>query len=263
MKTTSILVSTASLLLAGQLSAGTTVLTSGPEPTVTTTTDDGWYYTLGLYGWGAGLDGNIGAGGFTAPVDISFSDILDTLDMTAMGMIEVGKGRWFFQLEGLYLRNGLRGLTSGPGGVVQVQSKLTAETTRLTPVIGYRLVDTDCTKFDILAGGTYYDISNDIQIFGRAYRDVNSGDNWIDPIIGFRLGQTLSERWSLQVRADVGGFGAASDISWQALGMFGYNITDSTTLFGGYRYTAVDYQKNGFLYDVASSGPIIGLTVTW
>ncbi|MGB6221777.1 hypothetical protein [Haloferula sp.] len=263
MKSTSILTFAASLLVAGQLFAGTTVVNSGASPTVTTTTDNDWYFTLGVYSWGAGLNGDIGAGGFTAPVDISFSEILDTLDMTAMGLIEFGKGRWFFQFEGLYLQNGARGLSSGPGGIVQVSSKLTARTTRLTPVIGYRIVDNECTKFDILAGGTYYDISNELQIFDRRYLKVKSAEQWMDPMVGFRLNQRLSERWHFQARADVGGFGAASKISWQALGLFGYDITDSTALFAGYRHTAVDFQKGGFLYDVSSSGPILGLTVTW
>lgn len=263
MKSSAILTTTASLLLASQLFGGTTVVTSGASPSVTTTSDNDWYFTLGVYSWGAGLDGQIGAAGFTAPVDVSFSEILDTLDMTAMGLIEIGKGRWFFQLEGLYLQNGIRGLSSGPGGVVQVTSKLTARTTRLTPVIGYRIVDNECTKFDFLAGGTYYDISNELQIFDTRYLNVEASEQWIDPMVGFRLNRRLGERWHFQARADVGGFGAASKISWQTLGLFGYDITDSTALFAGYRHTAVDFQKGGFLYDVSSSGPILGLAVTW
>ena len=65
------------------------------------------------------------------------------------------------------------------------------------------------------------------------------------------------------MRGDVGGFGVSSDIVWQALGLVGYNFTDSTIGYFGYRHAAVDYQNGGFIYDAATSGPIFGLAIVW
>jgi len=241
---------------------------AGPAPApapaaLTAETDDGWQFTLGLYGWAAGLDGTIGAAGFTAPVDISFSEILDTLDMTAMGAMELRKGRWLGQLEGLYLRNSVKGLiATTPITNLPLNAKLTAETTRLQAMLGYRLVDDDCTKLDLLAGAVYYDITNQLSFFGpRAVRGVESQDGWLDPMIGLRLNQRLSERWSLEARGDIGGFGVNADLAWQAIAMIGYDLTASSTLFAGYRYAAVDYSDGGFLYDAASGGPILGVAI--
>jgi hypothetical protein len=250
------------LLIGTSALAGTTAIPSSPADTVMTTTAGDWEITLGLYGWGAGLEGDIGAAGFVAPIDIDFSDILDSLDMAAMGKVEARKNRWIFQLEGLYLRNSVTGLSSTLLGNVR-NTKVTAETTRLQPVIGYRLVDNGCTQVDVLAGAVYYNISNELSFIGpRVQATVDSKDDWVDPIIGLRLTQRLGERWNLQMRGDVGG-GVNADLVWQAVGMVSFDMTESTTLFFGYRHAAVDYQNGGFLYDVASSGPLIGLGINW
>lgn len=251
------------LLLISPLGAGDAMATA-PEPVISPSPQSDWELTLGLYAWGAGLDGTLGAAGVTAPVDISFSDILDTLDMTAMGAVELRKDRWGFQLEGLYLRNSLKGTAFLPVTNRPVAAKLTAKTTRLQPVLTYRLVENEHTTVDLLAGATYYNISNEIRVFGpRAVRGGKAADDWFDPVVGVRVNQRIAERWSLQGRADIGGFGVNSDLVWQALGLVGYDLTPSATLFGGWRHAAVDYSNGGFVYDAASSGPIIGVALTW
>lgn len=259
---TSLILATA-LLAAGPLVAGTTAVSTAPEPMMATSTDDGWQFTLGLYAWTAGLDGTIGAAGFTSDVDISFSDILDTLDMTAMGMFEARKGPWMFQLEGLYLRNSLSQSAITPAGAT-VNAGLVAKTTRLEPVIGYRVVDTAATQLDLLAGAVYYDISNKITVIAPAgSRAVKSEDNWLDPMVGFRVHQHFNERWSGLLRAEVGGFGVNADVAWQVFGMVGYDFNDRTTAFIGYRHAAVDYRNGGFTYDVSNSGPLLGLAISF
>ena len=48
----------------------------GAEDAVEYTTPSGWTFTVGLYGWLAGIEGDVGARGRTAHVDASFDDIL-------------------------------------------------------------------------------------------------------------------------------------------------------------------------------------------
>lgn len=264
MKSIPLLVSVTGILSASQLFGGTTTIAPGPGPVMTTTSDNGWNFTLGLYGWGAGLDGDLGAGGYAMPVDISFSDILDTLDMTAMGVVEARKDRWLFQLEGLYLRNSVSGSAETPVRNQTFSADLVAKTTRLEAIAGYRLLENEGASLDLFAGAVYYDIDNELDIKGpNGSFSADSGDNWIDPVIGLRLRQQLDEDWCVQVRGEVGGFGVNSDLVWQALALVGYQITDSSTLFAGWRHAAVDYQNGGFLYDVYCSGPILGMTITW
>lgn len=258
------ILSLTSACLCGALHAGTTAIPAGPEPVVTTTTGDGWQLTLGLYGWGAGLEGDLGVAGFTAPVDLSFSDILDTLDMTAMGMVEVRKGPWLVQLEGLYLRNSATLTAYTPIRNTPVQAKLTAQTTRLELVGGYRIIDTDRTRLDLLAGCVFYDVDNELRLIGRrVLGSAGAGEGWFDPIVGVRFNQRLGGPWSAQLRGDVGGFGVSADLVWQAVALLGYDLGESSTLFVGYRHAAVDYRKGNFLYDAASGGPILGLGLSF
>ena len=56
---------------------------------------------------------------------------------------------------------------------------------------------------------------------------------WIDPIIGLR-GQINITRWLfLALQGDVGGFGAGSQIAWQASGSVGFNLTRNIFLETG------------------------------
>lgn len=82
-----------------------------------------------------------------------------------------------------------------------------------------------------------------------------AGDQWwIDPIVGLR-GQINFTRWLfLAAQGDVGGFGAGSQITYNAQATLGVNFTRN--IFGelSYRYMYVDYNKNNFLYQMNTFG---------
>lgn len=77
---------------------------------------------------------------------------------------------------------------------------------------------------------------------------------WVDPLIGLR-GQVNLTRWLfLAAQADVGGFGAGSQITWNVLASVGVNFTRNIYGEIGYRYMYVDYDKEGFLYTMNTFG---------
>lgn len=77
---------------------------------------------------------------------------------------------------------------------------------------------------------------------------------WVDPIVGFR-GQINFTRWLyLTSQADVGGFGAGSQIAWNVIGALGVNFTRNLFAELGYRYMYVDYQNSNLLYQMNSYG---------
>ncbi|MEX1119467.1 MAG: hypothetical protein WEB60_11820 [Terrimicrobiaceae bacterium] len=82
-----------------------------------------------------------------------------------------------------------------------------------------------------------------------------SGDQWwIDPIIGLR-GQIHFTRWLyLAAQADVGGFSAGSRIAWNVQSTIGINFTRNIFAELGYRYFYVDYENDGFVYNMNSYG---------
>ncbi len=69
------------------------------------------------------------------------------------------------------------------------------------------------------------------------------------------------------MRGDVGGFGAGSDFSWQALATYNMKlcVTGGTVIDGyfGYRALAVDYSEGSYELDVVQHGPVMGLTMNF
>ena len=69
---------------------------------------------------------------------------------------------------------------------------------------------------------------------------ARSGDvDWVDPLIGARVRHQLAPGQELLVRADIGGFGAGSEFSWNALAAYSFELAvrDGVTYSGllGYR----------------------------
>lgn len=67
----------------------------------------------------------------------------------------------------------------------------------------------------------------------------------------------------LSAPVDIGGFGASSDLVWQAFAGIGYNFTPSVSGVVGYRGLGIDYEKGRFAMDTVSHGPVIGLEIRW
>jgi len=68
----------------------------------------------------------------------------------------------------------------------------------------------------------------------------------------------LSDKWSLTGYGDIGGFGVGSDFTYDLYAAANYNFNPNISMVLGYRYLSVDYDDNGFLYDISQNGPVIG-----
>jgi hypothetical protein len=72
----------------------------------------------------------------------------------------------------------------------------------------------------------------------------------------------LSDRWTFQGRADVGGFGVGSELTWNAALTFLYEATEKVTVGLGYRVMDIDYEEDGltgFVYDAQLPGALLGV----
>ena len=92
---------------------------------------------------------------------------------------------------------------------------------------------------------------------------LDLGDSWVDPVVGGRILQDVSEDWFLTARGDIGGFGLGSGLSWNLPGGIGYDVADWFSLVAQYKALVVDFdnEKTGldFLsYDTTTHGPLIG-----
>ena len=81
---------------------------------------------------------------------------------------------------------------------------------------------------------------------------------------GVRVRIDLTEKLLFNLRGDIGGFGISSEFTWNVITIFGYNISQKTTMWAGYRFLGVDYEEGEGpslnKFDVTMSGPLLGLS---
>jgi len=242
------------------------------------------------YAWLTAFNGSTGVAGVTFDVDASFSDVLETSDSIfgLMGAVDLEINRFVFQINGTYSQAEVsteRGRASNRENVeAEVDIDSTLSNTWLESFAGYRLVERPIDEnrsfaVDAFAGLRYTHIGIDVgavsnvtltlpngQVLEAGNRgEVEGDEDWIEPFIGSRLIMQLSERWQLGIRGDVGGFGVDdSSFSWQVIPTIGYLWEfegGNIGLFGGYRALGQDYESDGFVWDVVTHGPILGLSV--
>jgi hypothetical protein len=236
------------------------IATKAPPQLVTSPAPvSNWTFQITAYLWAAGLEGDVRLGP-NAPmthVDASFGDILSDLRFAAMATVEVRYARLGVVADLMYLS--LATSVTGPRGFLNAQLK---DKTLIATVSGaYRVVDAGSWWLDLEAGARIWAMDMDL-VFSvvplGVSRNYSLSKSWADPIIGIRARAYLNEKFFVQGYADVGGFDVASKSTWQLAGIIGYQHSPAVSFFAGYRYLAVDYNRNGFIWDVDMHGPMFG-----
>jgi opacity protein-like surface antigen len=215
---------------------------------------------LTTYLWAASMSGDVGVRGLPpVGIDVDFDEIFKSIDWfppPLMLAAEVRYDRVGFLSDFIYL--GLDGDGASPGPL-----PLTADANLKTLIFtaggSYRVLQSDSVDLDLLAGARLWMLDANLTLTGPlAVRQGGRSEAWVDPIVGVATHIKLGGGFGFKAEGDVGGFGVGSDLDWQVLGALQYQLNDSITLEAGYRYLSVDYDKDGFLFDMAMQGPIIG-----
>jgi outer membrane receptor protein involved in Fe transport len=226
------------------------------SPPAVAPVESGWTFVAAPYFWMPGIKGDIGVGR-VGPAD--FGQIFDHLDWFPppfMGAAEARNGRYAAFTDVLYVGLEADGSASGP---LSLSASVDLNIVIWTFGGSYRVVDNGTATLDLLAGGRLWYLDTDLSVssaIGSA--DASGSKTWVDPLIGIAGGIGLGNGFGLHAEADIGGFGAAADLDWQVVGTLQYKYNDWVTLDVGYRYLDVEYDKDGFIFDAALSGPIIG-----
>lgn len=228
-------------------------------PPVPDTSD--WKFTVALYGWGAGLSGDVGVFGLPAQnIDLPFSDVVQSLEFAFMGLAEARKGRFMMGIDATYTNVGDTVKSPVPNPYIE---KVDATNTALmlTGIMGYGIYDTDMARLDLVAGARLWSVNNDFEVKGGLLDGVSKSDGatWVDPLVGAKLRLNPLPNVYIASWAMIGGFGVGSDLMWDLMGGAGYDFNDHFSLFAGYRATSVDYSNDGFVYDVVEQGPVAAL----
>ena len=221
-----------------------------------------WEFNLApFYLWGINIDGDLSVGPRTAPVDVPFDDIFDSLDAAFIFHFEtLYKTQWGFLVDVNYLD--LENTMSLPMGISQnVDLSLT-----LAEFSGFYRLQRAAHNIDFIAGLRYIDMENKISVVGGPTLFDGSKD-WTDPLVGARWMWGFADGWSLIARGDIGGFGVGSDFSWHALGLVEWQPWKYASFIAGYRALDVDYKdgsgRDYFNIDATIHGPVIGVNFNW
>ncbi|MDH5284329.1 MAG: hypothetical protein OEW80_10665, partial [Gemmatimonadota bacterium] len=156
------------------------------------------------------MSGDLTVGNQTIGVDAGPGDIFDKLQFGAMLYVQVRKGAWGGAVDGLYMNLEQDAKqANATAGAKQGMVDMSAFR-RLTPAI------------DVLLGArvNIMESSLDLPTPGVSVSDTKT---WVDPIVGVLLHQQLgASKWTVGMRADIGGFGLGSSFAYQLYPQLGF-----------------------------------------
>lgn len=243
--------------LFGLFAAGAILATFVPAIGSAQQTPGGWSGQATLYGWLPTITGAQERRNGDPAVDLDNADVLSALDFAFMGAAEIRNGKWGLLVDLVYADLSQDGTWVDQRLRTEVGTKLTL----FTLAAAYRVYEAERRFVDLYAGGRYYntDLSFDIKS-DRFDRTRNADLSWGDPIVGIRAATPLIDRFSVSGFADIGGFEANSDLSWEVYGGVNYDLTEKFAATLGYRYMSIEYEANRATLDIDIQGPVLGLT---
>jgi len=186
-----------------------------------------WKFSLATYAWLPRISGDLDVWGRIFDVDVVPDDILRSLDWSPLPV-------WMSYAE---LRNG--------------------PLTFFNDIVWTALEDGRGFDRTFISGDVQVDYTQLTVELGAAYAVWSQGGATVDVLAGgryWRQIQPLSPGQSILVRGDVGGFGAGSDFSWQALATYSMKLCEIGRAvmdgYFGYRALAVDYSEGSYKLDV-------------
>jgi opacity protein-like surface antigen len=214
--------------------------------------EEGWQFKVTPYLWAMGVKGDLGLGAVSAPVDVDFLDAVQDLDIGGMLSAEADYGPWSVLGDVAYLR------LSDKTDTALGEFKAELEQWMIEGAVVYGVVQAEKTRLDLGLGGRFMDLDTTLKTPSIA-ADKTQSESWTDPILVARVRQQFTEKFYGVLLGDIGGFGVASDLTWQMMAAGGYAFTDSFSMLLGYRYLDYDYENGKFSFDAATSGLVLGL----
>ncbi len=244
------------ILPATYRAAGMAVLIAGPAAAQ----GPGWSFAVSPYAWVPGITASVGTAWGTVEVEKTSSDVLSKLDLAFMGAFEARKGRWGLIADLFYAD--LSQSRATPLGLLFSRGRIETEARALSGYAAYRVAQNKRFTADLMAGLRVNSIDLDLSLAPGllAAQRVGVSETWVDPLIGGRASVAITDRWFVTAFADVGGFSAASDLTWQVLTTLGYQFNERWSVEGGWRFVSIKKEIEGRDVEIDFSGPLLGAT---
>ncbi|MET2827831.1 hypothetical protein [Mesorhizobium shangrilense] len=229
-----------------------------PPATNDTVEPEQWHFAASPYFWAAGISGTTGQFGLPpVKMESDFSSILKDIDFSFMGIAEARYERYSLFSDIIYAKVSTGGST--PYGVLSTSVDVTSETFSGFFGGGYSVLQDGKNHLDVIGGARLWYASTEISFKGGLFDGVEKRDGatWVDAVGGIRGQYFLTDNVYLTGWGVVGA--GQAKIDWDVAGAIGYQFKDNLSAVAGYRALGVNYNRNGFVYDVVQSGPILGL----
>jgi len=216
-----------------------------------------WEYNAAIYGWLAGINGEIGIANQEGQFDASLSDLLKNLKFTAGGHFEARNPSVSLITDIFFV---------GLGNDADIEHTTISDSTYtktrtvnldewiIEGAVGYRITK----EFEMILAGRYYSLNTELLIEDDL--KGSEGLSWGDIFVGARYLTRFGDDWYAMARADVG-FGGSSLALFGTLGM-GYEFSDLFSLALTYRVLSLDYETGSgveyFKYSASMHGFGIG-----
>src|SRR5262245_44319509 len=207
---------------------------------------DEWQFILAPYLWGTSIDGTLEADGISTDVDVSFSDIVDDLDIGALANFEARRNKLSITTDVIYMKvssDGTRPVGSGigpfpPGSLATsvdaqaliFEGRLAWEVLSL-PLAG----ESDPRRLAVDVGPLFrvwwLDTDADAKLRpgfpgGPFSASFDESIDWVDFTLAARARAALTDDIGIVIAGDYGGFdiGSSSHRTWSIAGYFSYKL---------------------------------------
>jgi hypothetical protein len=215
-------------------------------------------FSIAPYLWAAGIDGDVRAGrAASTPVNADFGDILENLEA---GLMIAGEA-WFSPEWGVLGDLAWMDLATdatGPLGAASVRA--TNELWHGQVSAAWRPARQNGAVVDVLGGVRWIDVESGLQ---TNVVSASVGEAFLDPVVGLRATVPIGSNFQLMTQADVGGFGVGTDLSYQLVAVFGWQFSQHAGIGLGWRHLAMDFDEEDLAMDVAFTGPLLGMRISF
>lgn len=225
-------------------------------PSIVSAQDTGWQGQITPYIWATSVSGDFRpfSGAPALSFDRSFSDTFKDSDGAYFVNAFARKDRFVVMGDLLYAGLSRKGKVF-PGISAKGKLRMAA----LTLSGGYRAIDDSSVTLDVMAGARVWRARGSVSVpmVGVQKSGIH---NFVDPIVALRANFNLAPSWSMLAYADIGGFGAGSELTKQFALSINYQVNENIYVSTGYRYLDLDYKHKGMRLDTKLTGPFLGLT---
>ena len=222
-----------------------------------------WSFTVAPYFFMSGLNGDTAPFSGLPPVsvDASFGDIFDTLRMAFLISGEARKGRFALVADLQYYD--LEANADTPGSLYS-EIALGTKLNVLTGGGAYRLAGNDKGYLDGIASLRYTSVDTDLSFYEGLLPTLSASakESWLDPLVGVKGRMEFADSWAVTGWA-LFAVGGDSDSNMDIFLALNYRMTESWQAQFGYRQMDTDYTKDGFVYDMVQSGPMLGVSYSF